>query len=158
MPRPRKNMVLCRRLVAAASARAHSSRTSSTAEAEVNQESESDADIQILGDDFSECEIRVASIEPLLVWKEGDDSSLRFAYIGDSRRTFFRKENQTKRCLNSVKDDPKIWNFYPKEVDSNKTDPIPAISPIAVAMEKLNADINVTPNVIVEKQNRNTTK
>jgi hypothetical protein len=170
MTRPRRNTVLCRGLAAASSALARSRRP--PLEAEANEPSGSDSDGEIGAPDIFEDEVPEAciqtalgwtentpgaSVDTDLVWKEGAGSSLRSVYSGKSIRTFFRKEKAKRQRHNSVKNDPKIWNFLPKKRTS-EPDPNEATSPAATAIEKLTAEINLTPSVLVEKQTRNTTK
>ena len=169
MARPRKNTVLCRRLAAASVSRAQSRRACSAAAADGSSGSESDCDIGVVAEDFFGNEILEESIDTalqlkdsnsILVWKEGAGSSLRSAYSGNSVRTFFRKQDAKRRRHDSVKDDPKIWSFFPKKNDCNTgpSCPLPSISPVMLAVDRLNVEIKLTPNVLADKQSRNTTK
>ena len=114
MPRPRKYTILCRKLAADPSARAHSRRTASDTVDAGCSGSESDRDVELLVDDFSGREISTKTVKTILVWKEGAGSTLRSNYTGNSRRTFYRRENEKKQHIDSIKGDPKIWTYSQK--------------------------------------------
>lgn len=105
--------------------------------------------------DVSEdCQDKV--LEQILVWKDSASLPSRAAYTGDSRWTAWRRDVKKQRLHDSVKNVPKIWNFFPRS--NPETLQITMESPILVALEKLSQLINLTPNVVKERQNRGTTK
>ena len=150
MTRPRKNTVLCRKLAAAK--RIH---VSDDVDAGQQTDSEND-EVLILDDaDISEdCQDEV--LEKLLVWKDGASLPSRAAYTGDSRWTAWRRDLKKQRLHNSAKNVPKIWSFFPKMNPGNSQTTLE--SPILVSLEKLDQQINQTPNVAKERRNRGTTK
>jgi hypothetical protein len=157
MPRPRKNTVHCRKLAADAAARARDGRTPSVLAPEDSSGSESDDDIQVLQHFSYDDELSNNSIQTLLVWKEGAESSKRSAYTGNSRRTYFRRQQEKRQRLESAKNDPKIWEYFPKAtVIENPTQPVHCT--VLATFEKLSSEIRSTPNAVIEKQNLNVTK
>ena len=164
MARPRKNTVQCRRLAAASAARAKARRSGSVAATAISSGSESDCDIEFLAENFIENDIHENSINSVLqlketcstlIWKEGAGSSLRSAYTGNSIRTFFRREDEKRRRHDSVKNDPKIWSFFPKR---HVSEAMSSASPVMMAIDKLCSEIDLTPNVLADKKSQSTTK
>jgi hypothetical protein len=93
-----------------------------------------------------------------LVWKDGASLASRSAYTDDSRWTAWRREVKKQRRHDSVESDPKIWSFFPKKVSHVWENAVIVTSPIHVALQKLNEQIKIAPNVIMERQNRATSK
>ena len=93
MTRPRKNTVLCRKLAA-------SKRCQSSDDVEPQSQTESESEDEVI------------------CFRDGEGASLpsRSAYTGDSRWTVWRREVKKQRFHDSVKNDSKIWSFFPKSI------------------------------------------
>jgi hypothetical protein len=149
MTRPRKKTVHCRNLAAA-------KQNQVTDDVDVGEQTESDDEVLLLDDVVitESCQDQV--LEQMLVWKDGATLPSRSAYTGDSRWTAWRRDVKKQRLLDSSSNVTKIWDFFPKKIPD-----IPRIileSPILLALKNLNAQINLTPNAVQERQNRGTTK
>ena len=157
MTRPSRKTVHCRQLASAASASAGAKRQGQqvVADDSMDSQSESDDDVFVLGD--AELEIPSRSVEQLLVWKEGAGSVLRPVYTGDSRTTLWRRENKKQRRHSSVKDVPSITKYFPV-VENDRVDKNTPEDIISLSIEKLNTEINVSPNAIIENKNKSTSK
>ena len=149
MTRPRKKTVLCRGLAAAKRAR-------TSANVDQQTESESDDDVLVLDDISVSEDAQSLILEKLLVWNDNATPRSKAAYTGDSRWTAWRRELNKQRRHESVKNDPKIWRFFPKTASEN---PKAAVeSPIMLALQKLKEQIPLTPNTVTERQNKGTSK
>jgi hypothetical protein len=169
MPLPKKKTRQCRRLAADASQaarpmQAQSVDTSSdpvgpASDGEGSQgplQSLSDQELFPLEDEFPESIVESNIAEDIdnniLTWKDGACYSLRPVYNGDSRSILWRPEVKKRSHHDSVKDVLKITSFFsPSQRE-------PAFHPrsfsIEMAINKLNAEINITPNVIVKGRAR----
>ena len=156
MTRPRKKRVHCWKLAAVKKA----SKVSESVIAEPQSSSENDNKVLILDDSEILEDYNDEELEKLLVWKEGSSLPARAAYTGDSRWTNSRRDVK-KRLQNDAKSLPKIWTFFPRNNSVNSLESpemtfenlqAPSESLILESLEKLNQQINLTPNIV--KKNR----
>ena len=119
-------------------------------------ESESDDEILALDDSLVSEDAQDSILEKLLVWNDEATPLSKAAYTGDSRWTSWRRAVKKHRRHESVKSDPKIFSFFPK-IES-EIQQVPAECPITLALQKLNQQIDLAPNAVKERQNRETSK
>lgn len=166
MGRLSKKTLQCRKLAANASARVFARRSHLAVDEEHSQDSgQSSNDEEILfindefPDDYVEIDDALAAVSKLS-WKDGAGSSIRPVYTGDSRTTRWRRELKKQRRHESVKNVAKITTFFSRA--QHEQAPMLTFEPITISIEtaiqKLDNEIDISPNMQLERRNINTSK